>query len=385
MPKRFWPGRNDRPYPGSDGATTVNASAGSPPKLAGSVRRGIRSRNSNTDPGQPCISSSGQGFGPLPGTCRKCTSMSCSAALNCGNALSRASCARQSNAGAPVLDQPAQVVDVRAIGPGLAGRLIGEPRARETLAQIGDRGIGDVQGEGFRPRTHPAVLHRRRDLMPRAAFWQPARPAHVVAAMSIGRSILMRMFGHPRGLWAGWAVSSWHAPIGVMPPGLLTCWTCAGEDRVLDVGCGPGVAVQLLADRARHVAGIDPSEEMLRQATRPQFSGDQRGAGSNCTRRRPIACHSRPPVSTRFWRVNSMQLWPDASAGLREVSRVLRAGGQLALAFTTYSGQQREGVPERVASAGFSDCRVIETDEAFCVLASASSRTWETRAVRSHQ
>ena len=76
--------------------------------------------------------------------------------------------------GAPVLDQSTQVVDVRAIGPGLARRLIGEPRARKTLAQIGDRGIGDVQGEGFRPRTHPAVLHRRRDLMPRAAFWQPA-------------------------------------------------------------------------------------------------------------------------------------------------------------------------------------------------------------------
>ena len=48
---------------------------GIPPKLAGSVRRGIRSMNSNTDPGQPCISSSGQGFGPFPGTCRKWTLM----------------------------------------------------------------------------------------------------------------------------------------------------------------------------------------------------------------------------------------------------------------------------------------------------------------------
>jgi ubiquinone/menaquinone biosynthesis C-methylase UbiE len=66
---------------------------------------------------------------------------------------------------------------------------------------------------------------------------------------------------------------------------------------------------------------------------------------------------------------------PDALAGLREVSRVLRDRGQLALAFTSYSGQRREGVAELVASAGFGDCRVVETDQAFCVLASATSRT----------
>ena len=79
--------------------------------------------------------------------------------------------------------------------------------------------------------------------------------------------------------------------------------------------------------------------------------------------------------------INSMQLWPDAFGGLREASRVCRHGGQLALAFTSYSGQQREGVPELVASAGFSDCRVIETDQAFCVLASAAPRTTRHGAV----
>ena len=85
------------------------------------------------------------------------------------------------------------------------------------------------------------------------------------------------------------------------------------------------------------MAGIDPSIEMLRQATKRNAAVNSEGHG------------------------------------LREVSRLLRRGGQLTLAFTTYSGQQREGVPEFIAAAGFSDCRVVETDQAFCVLASAHS------------
>ena len=48
---------------------------------------------------------------------------------------------------APVLDQLAQVRDVGAVGPGLAGRLVGEARAREALAQVGDRVVGDVEPE----------------------------------------------------------------------------------------------------------------------------------------------------------------------------------------------------------------------------------------------
>ena len=113
----------------------------------------MKSTNSNTEPGQPCINSSGRGFGPLPGTCRKCRSMSSLTSLNCGYALSFASAARQSNAVAPVGDELAQIVDARPIGPGIAGRGVGKARAREPLAQVGDVGVGDVQGEGRR-RAH---------------------------------------------------------------------------------------------------------------------------------------------------------------------------------------------------------------------------------------
>jgi ubiquinone/menaquinone biosynthesis C-methylase UbiE len=39
-----------------------------------------------------------------------------------------------------------------------------------------------------------------------------------------------------------------------------------GNDSVLEVGFGPGVGIQLLAESAKYVAGIDPSPEMLKQA-----------------------------------------------------------------------------------------------------------------------
>jgi ubiquinone/menaquinone biosynthesis C-methylase UbiE len=119
---------------------------------------------------------------------------------------------------------------------------------------------------------------------------------------------------------------------------------------------------------ARHVAGVDASPEMLRQAT-------QRNAETISDGR--VELHRGPADQLPFedgsfdkvMAINSMQVWPDASAGLLEIRRVLKAGGALALAFTSYSGQSSQGVPDIVTAAGFADCRLVETDNAFCVLA----------------
>jgi ubiquinone/menaquinone biosynthesis C-methylase UbiE len=192
--------------------------------------------------------------------------------------------------------------------------------------------------------------------------------------MGIGSDILMRTFGRPSGVlgrlggmilartnrrYAAWVVDL----LDVRQP-----------DRVLEIGFGPGVAIQMLAARAAYVAGVDPSAEMLRQATRRNAAAISDGR----VELRRCSADDMPFVDGNFDKalaINSMQLWPDKLAGLREVSRVLRHDGQIAMAFTAYSGQQREGVTELIAEAGFSDCRVVETEQAFCVLASASSRT----------
>ena len=64
-----------------------------------------------------------------------------------------------------------------------------------------------------------------------------------------------------------------------------------------------------------------------------------------------------------------MQVWPEAVAGLREIRRVMKAGGGLALGFTPYSGQQQAGVLETLTAAGLTGAHIVEGDKGFCALA----------------
>src|SRR5262245_2613021 len=160
--------------------------------------------------------------------------------------------------------------------------------------------------------------------------------------MTVGKRILIRMFGRPQGSLGrlgGIIMARANQTIdqlGVRP-----------SDRILEVGFGPSVGIQLLAALASsgRVVGVDSSKEMVEQAT-------ARNAKAIAARRVELRAGSVEQLLfadmtfDHALAINSMQVWPDALAGLREIKHVMRRGGQIALAFTRHSGQPKDGVAD---------------------------------------
>jgi ubiquinone/menaquinone biosynthesis C-methylase UbiE len=182
--------------------------------------------------------------------------------------------------------------------------------------------------------------------------------------------VLMRMFGRPEGLLGrlgGVILARVNRPFAREVIALLEV---RASDKVLEVGFGPGVGIELLAEAAPMgtIAGIDPSKEMVEQAATRNAAAIRTGA----VVLRHGTVEAMPFADAAFDRVlaiNSMQVWPDPVAGLRQIRRVLADGGRVALGFTPNSGQARAGVTEMLLPAGFGDARLVDLRGGFCALA----------------
>jgi SAM-dependent methyltransferase len=193
--------------------------------------------------------------------------------------------------------------------------------------------------------------------------------------------IFMRAFGRPRGVLGelgGKIMAGANAECGAWVTDLLEI---SPDDSVLEVGFGPGVIIQRLSELATtgYVAGIDQSRRMVKQA-RARNADAIRGG------RVDLRCGSvdclpfGDDIFDKALAINSMQVWPAPVAGLREIRRVMKPAGRIALGFTPYSGQPREGLRKTLLAAGFTGADVVERDNWFCALATSpctgpSSRT----------
>jgi ubiquinone/menaquinone biosynthesis C-methylase UbiE len=184
------------------------------------------------------------------------------------------------------------------------------------------------------------------------------------------RSLLMRTFGRPRGLLGrlgGIIMARTNADCGFWVSDLLEV---GPNDNVLEVGFGPGVVIQRLSKLAAagHVAGIDQSQEMVEQARTRNATAIQSGRVDL----RHGSVESLPFDDDSFDKalaINSMQVWPDPVVGLREIRRVMKPGGAIALGFTPHSGQPNIGLTETLVAGGFTKAQVVETPKGFCALA----------------
>lgn len=99
------------------------------------------------------------------------------------------------------------------------------------------------------------------------------------------------------------------------------------DDRVLEVGCGAGGAVDLVAQRigADHIAAVDPSPTFVTMVRDRVPGADVRVSGAEDL---PFDDGS----FTVIYSVASMHHWDDRSAGLATIAAKLAPGGRLLIA-----------------------------------------------------
>lgn len=94
------------------------------------------------------------------------------------------------------------------------------------------------------------------------------------------------------------------------------------EDRFLDIGCGPGKALEVAVATGATVAGIDPSPSMVARAHKRVPAAEVRVGSAEEI---PYPDDSFSVVIN----VLSFHHWADRDAGLREAFRALSPGGRL--------------------------------------------------------
>jgi ubiquinone/menaquinone biosynthesis C-methylase UbiE len=194
---------------------------------------------------------------------------------------------------------------------------------------------------------------------------------------------MVAQFHQPHGIGgraAGWVMAHrgsnrkrnvWAAGLLDVQPG----------DRVLEIGFGPGIAIEAIARRATrgHVVGIDHSDVMVRQATRRNAAAVRAGRVELWLG----TAEKLPAIDEPFDKilaVNSLMFWDDPVTRLKELRSLLRPGGQIAIAFqprgpgSTDETAARAGqdIAGHYATAAFTDVRVetlpLKPTAVVCVL-----------------
>jgi SAM-dependent methyltransferase len=181
---------------------------------------------------------------------------------------------------------------------------------------------------------------------------QPDAGGRQSAVRRTVQRFLRSQFGRPTGVWgriaggimartrsnherAQWTISL----LGIKP-----------TDRILEIGFGPGIAIELASRVAVDgcVVGIDHSEVMLRQAT---------SRNADAVRNRQVELHlgsvgELPPFAEPFdkvFTINSIHFWEDPLLRLKELRRVLKPGGLIAI---TLQPRSRNATPGTTAAIG---------------------------------
>lgn len=150
------------------------------------------------------------------------------------------------------------------------------------------------------------------------------------------RERLVAQFGKPSGFWGKVAgqVMAWRPSNRERNRWAIELLGIQRRDRVLEVGCGPGVALKWLSDLSAEgfVAGIDHSDEMVAQARRRNAKAIAEGRVYVLQRDVEELALLDPLVPfDKVLAVNVSMFWEEPVKVLRGLRRVLKPGGLIAL------------------------------------------------------
>lgn len=135
------------------------------------------------------------------------------------------------------------------------------------------------------------------------------------------------------------------------------------SDKVLEIGFGPGLALQRLTGIviAGQVMGVDPSPLMYRRASVRNASAIAEGRLvllETSVETLPVEDQSFDAALA----IDNLHFWRSPLVGLREIYRTLRCGSLFLCAFTPPSGGRTAGLPDLLTRAGFKEARTFESD-----------------------
>ncbi len=143
------------------------------------------------------------------------------------------------------------------------------------------------------------------------------------------------------------------------------------DDRVVDVGCGPGTAAREAARQAAAATGVDPDAASLALAR--WISARRRARNVTWLEGNAEDLPLPDDCATVVWALSSAHHWADHIAGFAEAHRVLAPGGRLLVAERMarsgarghaghgFTPAQAGQVAEEMADAGFADIRTQTT------------------------
>ena len=174
-------------------------------------------------------------------------------------------------------------------------------------------------------------------------------------------------FANPRGP-LGWLAGQLMARLSTQRNEWgLSLLDLQADDQLLEVGFGPGVDIQRAARMVTDgtVVGVDPSATMVALASRRNRVAIRAGKVQLHQVAMPGPLPFPDAIFTKIFTNNSFAFWDEPDASLRELKRVLRPGGRIAIVaqplWLKTPAQARaygETVAQALREAGFSRVRL---------------------------